>query len=199
MCLSAVLGVGSALIGASSASKAAKSQERSAKDNLALQERIYEETTDRFSPYVQSGLTGQQAYAYELGLGEAPEGYQGYQQSPAYDFLLNRGVQDVESAAASRGSLYSGATATALEKFRMGLASQEQNTFLNRLGGLGSQGQAAAGQQAGAGQNFAMGAGQTYSDIGNAQASRAIGVGNAISGGINQGVGMYGYLRGLEG
>lgn len=55
MCISAILGAGSALVGASSARKAAKSQERMGQADLALRERIYDETVERFDPFYQDG------------------------------------------------------------------------------------------------------------------------------------------------
>lgn len=195
LAIAAAAGLGSAAIGASSASKAAKAQTRAAQSDLALQEKIYGETTARFEPFLGAGQQGLQAYQYELGLGDAPEGYQGYQSTPAYDFMMSQGVENIESSAAARGKLYSGATGTALERFRTGLVSQEQNTFLNRLSGLSQQGQAAAGAQAGAGQAYGQSAGQAYGNIGAAQASGALGVGNAITGGVNTGLNLYGFLQ----
>ena len=72
MCLSAILGAGTALIGASSANKASSAQKQAAQDQTALQSRIYDETVQRFDPFYNSGLTAQNALAYELGLGAAP-------------------------------------------------------------------------------------------------------------------------------
>lgn len=72
MGIGAVLGVGSSLIGASSAKSAQKSQERAAANQLALQERVYEETTERFEPYAESGLDFQNALRFELLGGERP-------------------------------------------------------------------------------------------------------------------------------
>lgn len=188
-------GVASSAIGASSAKKASKAQSQAASNDLALQERVYEEGVERFAPFLEGGQRGYDAYMYELGLGDAPKGYGGYEESPAYDFLMQQGLEDVQSSAAARGGLYSGATGTALERYRMGLAAQEQEGYLNRLGGLASQGQAAAGSQAGLGQAYAQGAGQAYGNLGAAQASGAIGVGSAIQSGINTGMNLYGFMN----
>ena len=195
---SILTGLGGALIKGVGASRAARSQADASRSQLELQERMYDETVQRFQPYAQSGQTALNAYNYEMGLGEQPEGYGGMQASPAYQFMLNQGVEDIQSSAAARGGLYSGATGTALERFRVGLASQESNNWLNRLASMGNAGQSAAGMQAAAGQNFAAGGGQAYANIGNANAAGAIGIGNAISGGINSGLGMYGYLNNLQ-
>ena len=191
-------GLGSAVVGAIGANKAAKAQEQAANNSLSLQREIYDKSQTDFAPWREAGGTALDAYNYELGLGERPASYGGMQASPAFDFLMNQGVDTIQSGAAARGGLYSGATGTALERYRMGLASQESNNFLNRLAGQSGAGQAAAGMQANSGQFFAQGAGQAYSDIGNARSAGAIGVGNAISGGFEQGLGTYGYLQNLR-
>lgn len=72
MCLSAVLGVGSALIGGRSASKAADAQQAAADQQVALQRESRDMIADRLDPYLRGGTLGQQAYMYELGLGERP-------------------------------------------------------------------------------------------------------------------------------
>ena len=195
---SILTGLGSAAIQGIGASKAARAQERAAQSQVGLQRDIYEQTSANFQPFLQSGQNAMQAYNYEMGLGEAPEGYGGMQDSPSYQFMMNQGVEDIQSSAAMRGNLQSGATGTALERYRMGLASQESNNWLNRLASQAGAGQAAAGQQAQAGQFYAQGAGQAYGNIGDAQAAGAIGVGNAITSGINQGIGMYGYMNQLQ-
>ncbi len=72
MCLSAVLGVGSALVGASSSKKAAGAQVAAANQQTALEREIYGETTERFQPFYSAGQNALNAYMYELGLGEKP-------------------------------------------------------------------------------------------------------------------------------
>lgn len=72
MCFSAILGLGSAIVGAGSAKSAQKSQERAAADQLALQERVYDETVERFEPYSAAGLDYQNALRFELLGGERP-------------------------------------------------------------------------------------------------------------------------------
>ena len=72
MCISAVLGLGSALIGASAAGDAADAQTAAANQQLALDERIYDETTARFEPAYQSGLTANNVLNYELYGGARP-------------------------------------------------------------------------------------------------------------------------------
>jgi len=72
MCLSAIAGIGSALIGASSAKSAARSQERAADQQAAVQREIYQDQTERFEPFYQGGQNALAAYMYEMGLGPRP-------------------------------------------------------------------------------------------------------------------------------
>ena len=72
MCISAVLGVGSALVGASSANKAAKSQERAAQQQMDVAREQYDTTRADLAPFRQAGGNALSAYQYELGLGARP-------------------------------------------------------------------------------------------------------------------------------
>lgn len=48
-----------------------------------------------------------------------------YKESDAYKFQLARGLDAIQSSQATRGAMYSGATAKAIAKFSQGLAAQE--------------------------------------------------------------------------
>ncbi|MDQ7262705.1 hypothetical protein NM680_12975 [Paracoccus sp. PS-1] len=72
MPVAAIAGVGSALIGASSASKAAKAQSKAADQQIALQERMYQQTRQDLGGYRGAGDIALQALMYEMGLGAAP-------------------------------------------------------------------------------------------------------------------------------
>ncbi len=209
MCISAVLGLGSAIVGAGSASRAADAQERAARDQVDLQREIYDSQTELFSPYRESGQNALAVQNYLLGLGELPtiggaaDGtggfeYGGFQESPGYQFALQQGQDAIQSSAAAQGGLYSGRTMQDLQTHGQGMANQEFNNYLAQISGAAGQGQAATAQTAQAGQNFATGAGNALAGIGNAQAAGAIGVGNAIQGGISNGLGLWQYQQGLN-
>lgn len=193
--IAAGAGLGSAAIQGGAARSAARSQATQARRQEALQREMYGATTERFAPFLEAGRGGLGAYQYELGLGERPEGYAGIQESPAFQRQLEMGVRGIESGAAARGKLFSGATGTALERYRTGLASQEVGGYMNRLAGMAQMGQGAAGMQTAAGQQFATGAGGAMANLAGAQAAGAIGMGGALAGGIEQGLGLYGYLN----
>jgi hypothetical protein len=188
------------------AGRAAAAQAAAAERELALQTRIYDETSANFAPFRESGLQGYQAYLSELGLADAPmigadangEGgraFGGFQQTPGTQFALARGMDAINSSGAARGNYLSGANLAGAVEFSQGLQNQEYNNYLARLQGVGQQGQAAAGNQAAAGQAYASGAGNALAGIGNAQAAGAIGQGNAWSGATNNLMGTLGYLN----
>jgi hypothetical protein len=121
--------------------------------------------------------------------------YGGYEASPGFQFALSRGRDAIDSSAAARGNLLSGATLAGGIEFSQGLAQQDRDNYLNRLAGVSASGQAAAGNQATAGANYAAGAGNALAGIGNARAAGAIGSANAWSTGLNNLTGVMGYLN----
>jgi hypothetical protein len=188
-------GLGSSIIGASSARSAARSQEAAARSQVELAERIYGDQTQRFEPFYGAGQQGLNALRFELGLGDRPGGWQGLSMSPAGQFALTQGRDAVEAGAAARGGLNSGSTLGALERLRMGLATQDRDNQLNRLAGFADMGLGAAGMQSQAGANF-VGAGQgALANLGDARAAGRMGVGNAITGGMNNALSTYGFMR----
>lgn len=121
-----------------------------------------------------------------------------FQNSPAYQFNMQQGLDAVQASQAAKGGLYSGAAMEALQKTGSGIASNEFWNQYNALAGQSSAGQNAAGLQANAGQNYATGASNALANYGNAAASGAVGVGNAFANGINNGLGIWGYMNGMK-
>jgi len=208
--IGAIASVGGGLLQAGAARSAARSQEAAANRQIELQREIYDDTTQRFQPFVQGGRSGWDAYLFEMGLGDRPtfgaaaDGtggtqFRGFQATPGFQFQMDRGMDAIQSSAAARGGLMSGATMQASQQFGNDLGNMEYTNYLNRLAGVGQSGQAAAGNQANAGANFATNAGNALGSIGNAQAAGAIGAGNAISGGIQNIMGSLGYMQGFGG
>jgi hypothetical protein len=187
-------GLGSSIIGASSARSAARSQEASAREQVQLAERIYNQDNERFEPFYGAGQQGLNALRFEMGLGDRPQGWQGLSMTPAGQFALTQGRDEVEAGAAMRGGLNSGSTLGALERLRMGLATQDRDNQLNRLAGFADMGLGAAGRQSQAGAQF-VGAGQgALANLGDARAAGRIGVGNALTGGMNNALMTYGFM-----
>lgn len=185
--------VAGSAIASSGARKAAKSQERTAANQLALNERVYDETTARYQPIYDQALHGGAAYQYEIGLGERPDSYRGFESTPMYQHVFDQGISAIDNSAASSGNLFSGATMKRAQEYGTGLARQEYGNHLNRLAGVASQGLAAAGGHANAGANFLQAGNNAYANLGNAQAAGAIGQANAWNNGINNALGIWNY------
>lgn len=131
---------------------------------------------------------------------------QDFQVDPGYEFRIGEGQKQIESSAAARGGLLSGAAAKALTKYNQNFASNEygnafnrfqtqQGNQFNRLATLAGIGQNAVNATQQAGQNFATGASNAAQNAGNAQASGYAGQANALAsglGGVTSAVGNYG-------
>lgn len=121
--------------------------------------------------------------------------YKGYEATPMFKRALAEGQAAIDSSAASRGNVFSGATLEAQQTLGTELALQDYGNYLNRLTGQAAQGQAAAGNIATAGSNYASGAGTAMANAGNAQAAGYIGQANALTGAINNAFGAWGYMN----
>lgn len=186
MCITAAI-LGGAAISGIGASKAASAQKSAANQQTALARETRDLTRSDLSPFYGAGQEGLNALRFELGMGDRPEGYGGFQETPGYQFARSEGLNAVEGSAAGRGGLYSGATMQALQERGTGLANQEYGNYVNRLTGLAGSGQNAAAGMGAANQAYSNQAGNALGNYGNAAAAGAIGVGNAI----NQGIGNY--------
>lgn len=100
--------------------------------------------------------------------------FNNYLGSTGYQFQLGQGTQAIDSNAASRGLLQSGANAKALAGYGQNLASTTFNNYLGQLGGLN----AAQGQTAALGENM-------LSNIGSNGTGAGASAGNAIMNGAN--------------
>ncbi|MFV1484523.1 MULTISPECIES: hypothetical protein [unclassified Phaeobacter] len=125
--------------------------------------------------------------------------YGGFEATPYQQYVLQTARDQIDGSAASMGMLKSGATIKAQQERGNALAGSFYSDFLNRLTGQAAQGQAAAANMANAGANYASGAGNALAGIGNAQAAGAVGMGNALANGINQGVGIWNYQNQTSG
>lgn len=137
------------------------------------------------------------AYARDNATGGTP--YGGYEASQGHMLRTREGLNAIDASAAARGGLFSGAALQALERGGQEYAQLGYDNYLNRLTGLASSGQNAAGQGAAAGANYAQGASNALDNIGNAQSAGAIGQANAWNNAIGNGIGMWQYQNSLSG
>jgi hypothetical protein len=128
--------------------------------------------------------------------------YQGFQETPGFQYGLDRSAQAINNNAAARGMRLSGATLNALATDAQGRQRQEYGTWLDRLGGLSTTGQNAASQTAAAGTNYAT-AYQTGANIignalmagGDARASGYLGQANALNNTLGNLASIYGMQK----
>jgi len=151
----------------------------------------------RYSVNGQVFDTREQAQAYADANPTGGMQYGGYEASQGHQLRTREGLNAIDASAAARGGLYSGATLQALERGGQEYAQLGYDNFLNRLTGLASSGQNAAGQGAAAGANYAQGASNALDNIGNAQSAGAIGQANAWNNAIGNGIGMWQYQNSL--
>lgn len=205
----------SSLVGSNAASSAADAQagaadrsgalqRETAKEQLALQQRMYEENVGRQKPFYDVGVNALpelvQASKY------TPFSMQNFQQDPGYAFRMSEGMKGLERSAAARGGLLSGGTGKALQRFGQDYGSQEyMNAFnryqaerqarLNPLQSLTGMGQTTANTIGAAGQNYASSSGniagnmaanvgEAYAGAANARASGYVGQANALTSGL---------------
>lgn len=110
----------------------------------------------------------------------AQNAFNNYLNSTGYQFRFGQGMDAINSNAAARGMLNSGATLKGLQTFGQGIASQEYQNYLNQLSNMNNilGGTATAGQQQ-------LGSVATAGTAGGGQAANAM-----IQGAANQGAAL---------
>lgn len=204
----AVIGGVSSYLGAQSQADAAKSaantQANSNAQSLDVQKQMFDEQTALNQPWQDAGLKALGNYASNPAFSFS---YNDMTADPSYAFRTQQGVDALDSSAASRGKLLSGAQDKAITNYGQQQASteyqnaynraaQDYNTNANTQLNVANIGRGAAGQTQQAMQNYSNGASNTIQNTGNAIAQGQIGAGNAqanaysgIGNSLNQGVG----------
>lgn len=187
------------LIAKKGSDNAAKAQEAAAARDIEFQKETRDIALANSKPWLTSGTAAQNALAFENGIGERPEGYGGYTKTPGYDFRLQQGQDSIQSGAAARGGLYSGAAMKALQSYGQDYATADYGNHLARLTGMSNSGLNAATLSANIGQNAASGVSNALSNMGNAQAAGYIGGANALNQGFGNAVGLWNYQKQIGG
>ena len=204
MVAAAVIAGGAAIAGgamASSASKkAAKTQAASADRASEIQQENFEQTRKDLMPYKQAGDTSLSQLMGQM----TPDGYfnqtytgQDIYSDPSYQFRLQQGQDAIQSSAAAKGGLLTGATLKALQNYGQDAASQEygnaynrfnadQTNRYNRLSNLVGIGQNAAAQVGNAGAQTSQAIANNTMAGANALAAGQIGSANAWTNGAQQ-------------
>ena len=191
---------GSSIIGGYASSKAAKEQARATDRATAAQERMFNRQIELQEPFRQAGVNALpeliEASRY------TPFSMDQFQQDPGYAFRMREGLKALDRSAAARGGLLGGNQLRGVTQFGQDLASQEYGNAFNRyqseraarlnplqsLTGMGQSNAATMAQQAG---QFGNILGQAETTKGNIRASSYMGMANALTGGLGQGLNYY--------
>mgnify|MGYP001788250648 FL=1 len=178
-------GLGSAFMQNHAAGKALGAQTDATNSANALQKYQYDTTRADYAPYRQAGT---QAVGQMSNLLANPNSIT---QDPGYQFGLDQGVQGVDRSAASKGSLYSGATLKALQRYGTDYGTTKLNDTFNRLGSVAQLGASGTAGTAQAGSNYANQFGANTTGLGNAGAGNALYQGNVWGNALNGAVSAY--------
>jgi hypothetical protein len=219
--------VGTAVVGAYSSKQSAKAQqsaantasaaqERTSEQSLALQKEMFDQQRADFAPWRNAGQAALTKLQSGIESGDFTVGKVDVKQDPGYQFRMSEGINALDSSAAARGRLLSGAQQKGVSNYAQNLASQEyaaaytrlanqKANQYNMLANLSQTGQASAAGQAGASGNLAVQSTNTLSNLGSSQAQGAYNVGQANAGAYqgmaqsaNQGVQnwmLYNYMK----
>lgn len=167
----------SGVLGANASRSAASQQSDAATRAADLQERQYQEGVARSQPFYDTSLKANNKLSGLLGLdGSAPTSVM--ENDPGYQFRLGEGQKSLESGAAARGGLLSGAAMKAMQKYGQDYASNEFDKVYNRLSNTAGGGQVANNMN-NAGSNFANNWGNTTMSGAAAGAAGTVGSANA--------------------
>jgi hypothetical protein len=130
---------------------------KAADRSLAYQQQMDARNQEMMSPFIQSGVNNTNFLNQALtGSGaEQESAFQRWLDSGDYKFAQSAGLDAINSNAAAKGLLKSGATLKATTDFGQKLGMGYRDNWMNKIMGMASQGQNAAGQMVGANQTSA--------------------------------------------
>jgi len=193
----AAVSIGSGIMQSNAAKSAAQMQADAARDALAQERAMYEQSRTDLAPFRETGYTALKDIEQMKPFLTAQFGPEQFAQylDPSMAFRQRLGTQATERLANVGGGALSGNTLRALQDYGQNLASTEYGNAFNRfqtergniyntLANIAGMGQQSVNTGVQAGQNFA--AGQTGLITGGAAAQAAgnVGAANALAGGF---------------
>lgn len=133
------VGAGIAIVGLASAANEADSAKDAGRDLARGAQQGQAQYEEYNRPFYNAG-TSALSRLERLNSGD----FSAYEESPDYRFAFDQGVEGLNRAAASRGSLNSGGQDADLLRFGQGLATQNYNNYYSKLAGLAQMGQQTA-------------------------------------------------------
>lgn len=145
--------VGTAVVGGAIQYKGQKDASKAAQQGYAQANQVNQQALDQaradYQPYMALGQTGVN------GLNALLADPNSIQNSAAYQWRTEQGINALDRSAAARGSLFSGGHSVDLLNYGQGAASQEYDAQWNRLAGLAQGGQNATMNLGALGQGYA--------------------------------------------
>jgi hypothetical protein len=189
------------VIGAVGSGAAASTEAKAANSATANTKAMFNQVQANEQPYINTGTAATYSLAelYGLPTPSNPNGGQPFNQasinsftnSPGYQFTKQQGIDTIDAQAAAQNQLLSGNTLKAIADYSSGLASQNFNSYADRLMALGNQGEGAAAHQATASGQAAQSIGNNTIAAGNSTAGGILGSNAALVGGFNTGINNY--------
>lgn len=205
----------SGLIGSNASQSAASTQAAAQNQASGIQQGMFNTILGQEQPFMQAGYGATNTLGKLLGTTSGtptgtnlPNGYltqtfdpSSFTSTPQYQFQMQQGGQAIRNADTPGMGALSGSALKDLMSFNQGLAStyygnyfnmqqQQQNNFFSRLSGIAGLGQNAATNTGTAGTSLGAGIAQSTAGAGASQAAGTIGSANAITGSVNNGIGL---------
>ena len=173
--------IGSSVVSGVVQSKAAKTastaQVQAADRGVEEQRRQFDAVQQLLKPYIETGTTALSRQAALVGAGGIDAqraAISALEQGPEFQSLVQQGEGAILQNAAATGGLRGGNVQAALAQFRPQILSGLIEQQYSRLGGLASQGQASAVNQATAGLQTGQNISSLYGQVGASQAGAAL-------------------------
>jgi len=199
----AVVTGGSALYGAYSSKKAADTQAAAGRKAIRTQQQAAAQTRADLQPFTQFGTDLLPQLQQRLSQPTDQLTYANIVNDPLYQALYGEATRNITANQAARGKLGSGDTLVDLTNASLATGAnlvqdrfnREQQATQNLFNAAG-MGQNAAAGQGGVTQNTANNISGLQTQIGNVNAAGKVGQANAVTSGINQGIGLYDLING---
>ena len=179
-------GLASSYIGSKASSNALDAQVNATNQANQLQRDIYNQNRADWTPYRDLGKVGTQ------GITNLLQNPNSIKNDPGYQFGLDQGQTAIDRSAAGRGSLYSGATLKALDRYGQDYGGTKLNEGLQRYSNAAQLGATGTSASQAGGSNYANQTGANLSGLAGAQGWNAMQQGNLWQNALNGAVSTYG-------
>ena len=179
-------GLASSYIGSKASSNALDAQVNATNQANQLQRDIYNQNRADWTPYRDLGKVGTQ------GITNLLQNPNSIKNDPGYQFGLDQGQTAIDRSAAGRGSLYSGATLKALDRFGQDYGGTKLNEGLQRYSNAAQLGATGTSASQAGGSNYANQTGANLSGLAGAQGWNAMQQGTLWQNALNGAASTYG-------